>query len=291
MNKLAHLLKLTQEELKVEVYNYLRQKKMKPIYDDGFVYAKGDIPILLVAHMDTVFDEPPKRLFYNKTEDKIFNPNGGLGGDDRCGVYAIMKLLEKYKPYVLFTEDEEIGCIGAKKTVDKLLKPKVKYIIEFDRRGCNDCVFYDCGNEEFMDYIESFDFEMDYGSCSDISILGNEWDIASVNLSSGYYNEHTEKEYIIFHELENTIVRAEKMLRDYEKARYFDYQEIKYTPKGYTDGFTFLDDMTDDEWLVWFDQFYGKYKESVKKEEQGKKLILRKDDKSKGNKGDTNGNE
>ena len=87
MNKLAHLLKLTQKELKIEVYNYLQQKKMKPIYDDGFVYAKGDIPILLVAHMDTVFDEPPKRLFYNKKEDKIFNPNGGLGGDDRCGVY------------------------------------------------------------------------------------------------------------------------------------------------------------------------------------------------------------
>ena len=291
MNKLAHLLKLTQKELKIEVYNYLQQKKMKPIYDDGFVYAKGDIPILLVAHMDTVFDEPPKRLFYNKKEDKIFNPNGGLGGDDRCGVYAIMKLLEKYKPYVLFTEDEEIGCIGAEKTVDTLPKPKVKYIIEFDRRGSNDCVFYDCGNDEFMDYIESFGFETDYGSCSDISILGSEWDIASVNLSSGYYNEHTEKEYIIFHELKNTIVRAEKMISDYEKARYFDYQEIKYTPKGYTGGFTFLDDVTDDEWLAWFDQFYGKYKESVKKEEQGKKLILRKDDKSKGNKGDTNGDE
>lgn len=291
MDKLEHLLKLTQEELKVETYNYLRQKKMKPTYDDGFVYAKGDIPILLVAHMDTVFDEPPKRLFYNRKEDRIFNPNGGLGGDDRCGVYAIMKLLEKYRPYILFTEDEEIGCIGAEKTVDKLPKPKVKYIIEFDRRGSNDCVFYDCGNEEFMDYIESFGFVTDYGSCSDISILGSEWDIASVNLSSGYYNEHTEEEYIIFHELKNTIARAEKMLRDYEKAKYFDYQEIKYTPKSYTGGFTFLDDMADDEWLAWFDQFYGKYKESVKNEEQGKKLILRKDDKSKGDKGDTNGDE
>lgn len=291
MNKLAHLLRLTQEELKVEVYNYLQQKKMKPIYDDGFVYAEGNIPILLVAHMDTVFDEPPKRLFYNKKEDKIFNPNGGLGGDDRCGVYAIMKLLEKYSPYILFTEDEEIGCIGAEKTVDKLPKPKVKYIIEFDRRGSNDCVFYDCGNEEFMDYIESFGFETDYGSCSDISILGSEWDIASVNLSSGYYNEHTEEEYIIFHELKNTIARAEKMLREYKKAKYFDYQEIKYTPKSYTGGFTFLDDMTDDEWLAWFDQFYVKYKESAKNEEQGKKLILKKDDKSKGNNGDTNGDE
>ena len=93
---------------------------MNPIFEDGYLYAKGDMPVLLVAHMDTVFEEPPKRVFYKENEDKIYNPDGGLGGDDRCGIYAIMKLLGKYRPYVLFTEDEEIGCIGAEKAVEKL---------------------------------------------------------------------------------------------------------------------------------------------------------------------------
>lgn len=291
MKELIYLLKLKEKTLKEYLFNYLKEKNMSPVFEDGFVYAKGDIPIMLVAHMDTVFDEPPKILFYSQKKDKICSFFNGIGGDDRCGIYAILKLLEKFKPYVLFTEDEEIGCIGAGKAVDKLEKPNIKYIIEFDRRGSNDCVFYDCGNKEFINYIESFGFETNYGSCSDISILGSEWDIASVNLSSGYYNEHTEKEYIIFHELKNTIARAEKMLKEYEKAKYFDYQEIKYTPKNYTSGFTFFDDMTDDKWLAWFDQFYGKYKEPVKNEEQEKKLILRKDEKSKGNKGGTNEDE
>lgn len=291
MEKLAHLLKLTQEELKFEVYNYLQQKKMEPIYEDGFVYAEGDIPILLVAHMDTVFEAPPERLFYSKKEDKIFNPDGGLGGDDRCGVYAIMKLLKKYKPHVLFTEDEEIGCIGAQKTIIKLPKPKVKYIIEFDRRGSNDCVFYDCGNEDFMDYVESFGFITDYGTCSDISVLGSEWNIASVNLSSGYYHEHTEKEHIIFHELVNNINRAEKMLKAHKKAPYFDYQEIIYTLRYST---PFYDDWTDEDLLLWIEQFYGgkgtqfsNYQTHTTPEpqEEPRKLVLKKEENPKDKKG------
>ena len=62
---------------------------MSPISDDGFLYAEGDIPVLVVAHMDTVFDEPPKNLRYNRNEDKIYNLFDGLGGDDRCGIYSI----------------------------------------------------------------------------------------------------------------------------------------------------------------------------------------------------------
>lgn len=257
MSELAYFLKLTQEELKINLYKYLKQKNMNPMFEDGFLYAEGDIPVLLVAHMDTVFDEPPKRLFYNKNEDKIFNPDGGLGGDDRCGIYAIFKLLEKHRPHILFTEDEEKGCIGAEKAVEKLPKPKVKYIIEFDRRGKDDCVFYDCGNEKFMDYVESFGFKTDYGTCSDISILGSEWDIASVNLSSGYYNEHTEKEYVIFNQLQKTINRANAMIKALKKAPYFDYQEIVYKPRSYSSIFDFGDDMTDEEWILWFDTMFG----------------------------------
>lgn len=289
MEKLAHLLKLTQEELKVEVYNYLQQKKMKPIYEDGFIYAKGDIPILLVAHMDTVFDETPKRLFYNKKEDKIFNPDGGLGGDDRCGVYAIMRLLEKYRSHVLFTEDEEIGCIGAEKTVDKLPKPNVKYIIEFDRRGKDDCVFYDCGNEDFMDYIESFGFKTDYGTCSDISVLGSVWDIASVNLSSGYYHEHTEKEYVIFNQLQKTINRAKYMLKVVKKAPYFDYQEIKYAPRLSN---TLFENWDDEDLICWFEQIYGgRNSHSQQNHDTEKKLILKKEEKPIIKRGINNGNE
>ena len=228
MDDLYFYLKQTQWHLKLSLFWLLCEKKMNPIYKPGFVYAKGDIPVLLVAHMDTVGECPPSRIIYDTKYDAIYNPDGILGGDDRCGVYAIMKLLEKHRPHVLFTEDEEIGGNGAYKAVIGIPKPDVKYIIEIDRRGSKDCVFYECGNEDFMKYVENYGFKKNYGSFTDISILGKTWDIAAVNLSSGYYHEHTQDEYIIFNELLETINRVDNMLKDIEKAPKFDYKEITY---------------------------------------------------------------
>ena len=234
MEFLCTLLRLSPDRLKEVLFWYLKRKGMSPVNEDGYIYAEGDIPILLVAHMDTVFDEPPKFLSYFAENDMLYNPVGGLGGDDRCGVYAILKLLEKYKPHILFTEDEEIGAIGARKAAKNLPKPDVKYMIEFDRSGSNDCVFYTCGNQNFKDYVETFGFKTAIGSFTDIKVLGEAWDIAAVNLSSGYYNEHTENEYVVFSELQKTIDRADRMIRDLKNVLPFDYQTKRYTYSYHT---------------------------------------------------------
>ena len=39
----------------------------------------------------------------------------GIGGDDRCGVWMILQILRTANCHVLFCEDEEVGCVGAKK--------------------------------------------------------------------------------------------------------------------------------------------------------------------------------
>ena len=51
---------------------------MHPTCEDGFIYAKGDIPVLLVAHMDTVFPEPPKELVYKEKQDKLYKSDFDL---------------------------------------------------------------------------------------------------------------------------------------------------------------------------------------------------------------------
>jgi len=223
MNDLLFLLKLTTNELKQVLYNYLIDQNMNPVFEDGFIYSKGDIPVLLVAHMDTIFNYPPKRLYYDKEFDKLFSLDGGIGADDRSGIYAIIKILEDFKPHVLFTEDEEIGALGARKAVSILKKPDVKYIIEFDRKGSNDCVFYDCENIDFINYIEKFNFNSNYGSFTDISILAKFWNIAAVNISCGYYNEHTHLEYLKYKELINNINRVKEIIKEHNEVNYFDY--------------------------------------------------------------------
>ena len=248
IEKFKKLLRMEQQTVKLLVHKYLFKIGYEPQWKDGCVYAEGDIPVLLVAHMDTVHKNKPTEIYYDPEEDVMWSPQG-IGGDDRCGVFAILEILKTHKPYVLFTEDEEIGCIGAKKAVEKLKKPKVNFIIELDRRGINDCVFYDCDNKEFHRYIESFGFESNWGSFSDICHLSDAWDIASVNLSIGYNREHTTSEVIYTNVMEQTIEKVKKILDDAEKnKKFFKYDRKVYHYKVYRGGYDYGYDYDDFDW-------------------------------------------
>lgn len=52
-----------------------------------------------------------------------------------------LQILRTTNCHVLLCEDEEVGCIGAKKFTSGSLRPQVNYIVELDRRGSNDAVF------------------------------------------------------------------------------------------------------------------------------------------------------
>lgn len=224
---LYYILVCSQKELSryierhLKYYNYNNITKGKK-----FIYATGDIPILLVAHMDTVHYCMPTQIFHDKEQNTIWSPQG-IGGDDRAGIYAILKIIENYKPHVLFLEDEEKGGIGAKYATGYMDIPDVNFMIEIDRHGSDDAVFYDCGNIEFKDYILSYGFQENYGTFSDISVLSPAWDIASVNLSIGYYNEHSLAEYVKLDDLENTISLIKDILENKQDI-FYDFQEDKY---------------------------------------------------------------
>ena len=228
MKEFRKILGMAQKELKH--YTFMQ---LNSIYKDvectkDFVFAKGDIPIMLVAHLDTVHHLPAKQIVFDRQQRLMWSPQG-IGGDDRCGIYSILSIVRKgFRPYVLFTTDEEIGGVGATAFTKAYpqLPFKLKYIVELDRRGKDDCVFYDCGNDEFMRYVQSFGFKEEYGTFSDISILSPQYDVASVNLSIGYYSEHTKTETINIGHMFATMFKVIKMLKDEQSCPYFDYQEI-----------------------------------------------------------------
>lgn len=234
INKFIDICRLSQEELKKFLKNELTRiyKKNNLIDDNGFLYAKGDIPILLIAHLDTVHEQLPTIIHItgNDKKNTIISSPQGIGGDDRCGVYIILKILSKgYKPHVLFCENEEIGCVGAMLATENIKVIEsistLNYIIELDRKGNKDAVYYDCYNTEFIDYIRStIEYEEEYGSFSDISVIAPKTKIAAVNLSCGYYNAHTSKEYVVFQEMENTCLQVEKLLKT--KSKQFEYIDI-----------------------------------------------------------------
>lgn len=228
MKEFKKILGMTQSQLKHYAYMQLMSMYKDVECTKSYVLAKGDIPIMLVAHLDTVHRVPATNILFDREQSIMWSPQG-IGGDDRCGIYSILSIARKgLRPYILFTTDEEIGGVGASAFVRDYPKLpfRLKYIIELDRRGKEDCVFYDCGNEIFMNYVESFGFKEAYGTFSDISILSPQYDVASVNLSIGYYSEHTNLETINIGHMFATMFKVIKMLKKAKECEYFDYQEV-----------------------------------------------------------------
>ena len=203
------------------------------IKTDGFnyLYYKGDIPVMLVAHIDTVLQ--PKNIYYDSRFNVLWGDNS-IGADDRAGVSAIFEIFSRgLRPHVLLCNGEESGGIGARVALNELEKPNVNCIIELDRRGSVDSVFYNCDNSKFEEYINSFGFKTTEGSYSDISFLCPKWCIAGVNLSIGYYNNHCKNEFLNLTEWKNTVDKVTNILKkppkecfEYkEKVRYFNFYD------------------------------------------------------------------
>lgn len=236
--KFENVCKFSQKVLKAAMYTRLKGIYDEVICDDGFLFAKGEIPICLVAHMDTVHEKEstPKTFCYK--EGEVSSPQG-IGGDDRCGIYMILEIIKKHKCSVLFLEDEECGGIGAGKFVrhEASYGLEFNYMIELDRRGSKDAVFYDCGNDEFEDFITADgDWKTAWGTYSDISDIAPALGCAAVNLSCGYYSAHTKQEYVVLAEMEANIEKVCKLIERTKAEDKFEYIEKPRSRYSYGNG-------------------------------------------------------
>lgn len=229
MDLLKKIIKMKQYELKKYLTKRLSSYYAKIESPKAYIYARGSLKVLLVAHLDTVYSKPPKKI--NVINNYIQSPDG-IGGDDRCGVYIILKLLEKgLRPSVLFTTDEEIGGIGASEFTLDVDNLDVNFILQLDRRGKNDVVRYDDDNLDLTKFIETFGFKENYGTFSDISIIAPHYCISAVNLSCGYFNEHRgASEIIDFKVVVDVLNKVYKILKAPNEKKYI-YKEHKYVYK------------------------------------------------------------
>ena len=255
---------MTQKSLEEFIYPTQKQlfKELCKMYSgnayickNNFILVKGTAPAMLVAHLDTVHEQPVRDICKSVDGNILMSPQG-IGGDDRCGVYALVTVydLADKKPWLLFTCDEEIGGFGAEmfcKTHNKDKLPMeldaLKFIVEIDRRGSHDAVYYECNNPDFEDYVTSKGFKTATGSFSDISYIAPQLGVAAVNLSSGYYNAHQLCEYINRAELENIIEKVCEMVADAALADFptFEYLDA-LTWRDYQD-YDYI--IPDDDWI------------------------------------------
>jgi hypothetical protein len=237
---LKSILILTQEELHDFLVDFLLEfYKEEDIFEQrgNFIYVKGDIPVLMVAHLDTVHTHPPiyEDIFYDQDQQVMWSPHG-IGGDDRCGVYQIMELLlSGYRPCIAFTWNEEVGALGAQymttytPLTSKIDHTFINFAIQIDRRGFKEAVYYDLDNAEFERYISGFGFDTKIGSYSDISEICPAWGFAGVNVSAGYTGEHTLQELILVYAVADTLDKVKMILGDQMiSPKFYEYKERKW---------------------------------------------------------------
>ena len=209
---------------------------------------------LLSAHMDTVRKEEDFCIgaFLTESEnDRIFS-GGILGGDDKCGVYIILKVLESgRKVNFIFSRDEETGCKGIKALVKtnsyaekKDITDKIKdclWCLVLDRRSNSDiiCEKNNYGTKKFEEALEkisdegSFGYKSATGLCSDADTIRDY--ISTANISVGYYSPHSQKEYILKSDLEKaynyTLAVIDNLKEKFEPAEYrpkYSYSNNNY---------------------------------------------------------------
>lgn len=200
----------------------------KLVFSNEYIIAEGDLPFCLVAHMDTIFSQQPglDDFIFDQEKEIMWAPHGA-GFDDRVGLWMIIKLISMgYKPSLVLTLGEEWGGLGAKqlrKDYPDCPFPNCKALIQLDRANRNDSVYYDCDNKEFEKFINSFGFETKEGTFTDISFLSPAWEIASVNLSVGYIEEHTPNERLNYGWTKESLTKVKQILDASETTKSYSF--------------------------------------------------------------------
>lgn len=236
------------EELMIEfLKDWLTQNNISNYIDEyGNVYAtkKIDEPSddfyypCVISHTDTVHglgniiirDEIlPNAQKQLRPSLKAYNENGkptGIGGDDKCGVFACLTLLKEL-PYLkaAFFVSEETGCNGSR-NADKKFFEDVGYAIQFDApenwmvtEKCFGQVLFDRNSDFFKNCNEVLSEGMDQNFMqymvhpyTDVYALRTKFDFSCINFSIGYYDYHTKNEYVVVEDVFNGIDMGKKMI-------------------------------------------------------------------------------
>jgi len=204
----------------------------------------------VVAHTDTVHNidtiNVREELLENEQGElkpslKAYNDKGnptGIGGDDKCGVYACLELLKELPNLkVAFFVSEETGCHGSRKADPEFFK-NVGYAIQFDAPGNSIVSEYCMGVQlfgrktEFFDtchkvLTESFDNNQKYQKhpYTDVYALRQLFDFSCINFSIGYYDYHTKNEYVVIEDVYNGIKTGKQMIESLGYKQYIHEPE------------------------------------------------------------------
>jgi di/tripeptidase len=242
--------KTYQEQRMVEfLVNWLTENNIDHYVDDKMnVYATkqetSELPEdfyfpCVISHTDTVHNIDtinieemmlPNAQGEIKPSLKAYNDSNlptGIGGDDKCGVFACLTLLKELPNLkAAFFVSEETGCHGSRAADPQFFK-NVGYGIQFDApenwmitEKCfgqilfdRDSDFFQKVNEVLTEGMVNEDMQYMVHPYTDVYALRSLFDFSCVNFSIGYYDYHTKNEYVVIEDVFNGIEMGRKMIQ------------------------------------------------------------------------------
>ena len=265
--------KTYKEDLMVEyLVKWLEENKIPYFVDEhNNVYAtkqeSNELPEnfyfpCVISHTDTVHEIDT----INISEEKLPNAQGeikealkayndfgkptGIGGDDKCGVFACLTLLKELPNLkAAFFVSEETGCHGSKKAKEEFFE-NVGYGIQFDApenwmitEKCfgqvlfdRDTEFFGVVDEVLTEGMNNEDMEYMVHPYTDVYALRGKFNFSCINFSIGYYDYHTRNEYVVIEDVFNGIEMGKKMIDKLGYKLHFKEAQ-KYS--GYQDRYVF----------------------------------------------------
>jgi hypothetical protein len=200
--------------------------------EEQFVFVPGtrEDRVLLVAHSDTVWKDKGVDVGYYNGHYFSLKKGVGIGADDRAGC-AMLWSLRKMGHSLLIPSTEESGCKGSRfaskqKKWDDIINGH-KFAIEFDRMNEFDMAFYGVGSDKFKDWCEAQfkPYKRVYGMHTDICVLCDP--MCGMNISVGYYGQHSDGEFLVESEYERTLKLVEQVLSQKDLPR-FEQDQTKF---------------------------------------------------------------
>lgn len=158
------------------------------------------------------------------------NPSG-IGGDDKCGVFLCLEMLDTLDNVkAAFFVSEEIGCLGSKHADPKFFE-NVGYAIQYDSPEGDSMSFTLMGKELFGKSSEFggkvTDLILEHGvdkwayhPYTDVWQLIEKFNFSCLNLAAGYYNMHTSREYVIVEDVDNAFELGLKIVKSLGENKY-----------------------------------------------------------------------
>lgn len=227
------------ESNRMERFITRRIKKLGLTYTQdnyGNIYVtkgQADLYPTMVCHIDTVHDINDN-VQVQKIDDKLYAFDSktmtqyGIGGDDKVGIYVTLQLLEHQEYFkAVFFKDEEVGCVGSKQANFEFFNDST-IVLECDRKGYNDFVnsisniqlFDKTLQDDIGAILKNYDRKVTTGGMTDVQQIASNNPVQVANMSCGYYNPHTDQEYIIIDDVYDTCDMCHHIFNATKHKRY-----------------------------------------------------------------------